>query len=160
MTRKRWVMLSNRITIELEDIPDSNVENKIVLIFAKDGKPNEQANETANEGSRDRWRFWQHAVVHGQPESVDEIDQGIQLEDPSVFCRYEVKRVEDGSKVEPDRQHDLQNVGDVPVVDIGSRKKKCHPQRKQHERQQRNGQIQPRPVERMPHEWNQHRQRD
>src|SRR5271166_796742 len=119
MTRKRWVTFSNRIGIELEDIPGSDVENKIVLVLAKNGKSDEQTYKTADKRSRDRGRLRQHAVVHRQPEAVDHIDQRIQFEDPAVLLRYEIERVDDGRYVKPRGQHDLQNVGHVAVINVG-----------------------------------------
>src|SRR5271167_72130 len=118
MTRKRWVMFSNRIGIEPEDIPGSDVEDECVLILAKDGKSDKQADEGTREGSDDRRRFRQQAVVHRQPEAIDHVDDGIQLEDPLVLRWYEVEGVDDGSYIEPGRQHDLQNMGHVPVINV------------------------------------------
>ena len=56
MTRKRWVTFSNRIGTELEDIANSDVEHKIILILAEDGKSDEQADKRADERSDNRLR--------------------------------------------------------------------------------------------------------
>src|SRR5208337_3164847 len=137
MTRKRCVTLSNRIAIELEDIPGSDVEDKIVLILAKDGKPDEQTYEPADKRSRNRGRLRQHAVIHRQPEPVDDIDYRIQLKDPLILRWYEVERVDDRRDVKPRRQHNLQDVGDVAVVHVGGSKEERHPQSEYRQRQQR-----------------------
>src|SRR6516164_543429 len=101
ITRKRWVTFSRRMTDELIDICNSDVEDEIILMLTKQKVAQIQGNKAANERSQNRLRFWQHAVVHRQAKTVDYVDDWIQLEKPLVAGRQHIEGKDDRSEVKP-----------------------------------------------------------
>src|SRR3974390_395919 len=143
MTRKRCVTCSSLTAGELRKLCELDIENEVVLIIAEHGQANSQRNEGTNEGSHHRGPARQLTVVDGQTESVDHVDDRVELENPLPVGRNEIKRINNGREVEPGGEHHLQNVRYVAIIDVGGGKEERHAQGEDNQGSHGDGQVQP-----------------
>src|SRR5664279_803150 len=159
MTRKRWVTFSTFTTTGLGNGCSLDIEDKIILVFAKYAVSDQQGGKGTYKRCRHRLPPWQHPVINGQSETVDHVEQRIEFEKPLAIHRYEIEPIDDRREVKPGRQYHLHDVGHVPVIHVGRGKKESYAQSKDEQRQHGNGEVEPRHVDGMAHQRNQDRQR-